>query len=54
MLQSGMGVDERRRRRYGLQTETQNEFIIAVDNGPEPFVCAGPVLSHYDPDKSGR
>ena len=25
-----------------------NLLMIAVDNGPDRFVCAGPVLSHYE------
>jgi hypothetical protein len=25
-----------------------NLLLVAVDNGPERFICAGPVLSHYE------
>jgi hypothetical protein len=29
-------------------TGSVNLLLIAVDNGPDRFICAGPVLSHYE------
>jgi hypothetical protein len=31
-----------------------NMLMIAVDNGPDRFVCAGPVLSHYELEVIGN
>src|SRR6185436_18999307 len=31
-----------------------NLLMLAVDNGPDRFVCAGPVLSHYEFEVTGN
>ncbi len=31
-----------------------NLLLIAVDNGPDRFICAGPVLSHYEFETIGQ
>jgi hypothetical protein len=30
------------------QLPEENRLMIVVENGPDRFVCAGPVLSHYE------